>query len=219
MNADSDQLIPENLRVAAASDILDSLGHRDRAMASRLRPLDPLTCRFHGRARTWQWMDCDFIPEDDPYGLQIEAVDLLRPGDVVVHSTLHRGSTAVWGELLSTAAIARGARGIVCDGLIRDCAQILELGLPVFHCGIKPVDNAGRARLAAIDIPIKCGEVLVNPGDLVFADLDGVVVLPRSAEEHVVELALKKLASEQVAINQLAEGESLRDVCTRTGVL
>lgn len=120
--------------VAAVCDILDALGFRQRAMHHRLRPLlpDRERCGFIGRARTVRWMETDYADEKDPYGLEIEAIDSLRPGDVVVHSTDSAGTNAPWGELMSTAAQCRGAVGCVCDSQIRDCLKIIELGFPVY---------------------------------------------------------------------------------------
>ncbi len=175
------QVLREQFYVAAVCDVLDSLGLRHQAMHQRLRPLlpDRNACGFAGRARTFRWMDTDSIDEDDPYGLEIEAIDSLRPGDVAVHSTDYAGTNAPWGELMSTAAQRRGAVGCVCDSQIRDCIKIIALGFPVYYAGIRPLDSMGRGRVMAYDVPIRCGEVLVNSGDVIFADFDGIVVIPR----------------------------------------
>ena len=171
--------IREQLYVPAVCDILDDLGHRPQAMHQRLRPLDPDNSTIIGRARTVRWMETDYIVEDDPYGLEIDLVDSLRPGDVVVHSTDHAGTNAPWGELMSTVAKRNGAVGCICDSQIRDCVRIMKMGFPVFYQGIRPLDSKGRGRVMAYDVPVKCGDVLVHPGELVFADFDGVVVVPR----------------------------------------
>jgi 4-hydroxy-4-methyl-2-oxoglutarate aldolase len=96
--------IRAHLYVPAVCDTLDSLGYRDQAMHQRLRPLDPANCTIVGRARTMRWMETDYVVESDPYGLEIEALDSLKPGDVAVHSTDHGGTNAPWGELMSTVA-------------------------------------------------------------------------------------------------------------------
>ena len=92
--------VKEHLYVAALCDVLDSLGFRDQAMHQRLRPLlpDRNSCGFVGRARTFRWMETDYVVEEDPYGLEIEAMDSLRPGDVAVHSTDHAGTNAPWAN-------------------------------------------------------------------------------------------------------------------------
>ena len=110
------EFVKEHLYVAAVCDMLDSLGYRNQAMHQRLRPLLPdiRNCGFVGRARTVRWMEVDYVVDDDPYGLEIEIVDSLRPGDVIVHSTDHSGTNAPWGELLST--VAPSARFLVGQG-------------------------------------------------------------------------------------------------------
>jgi 4-hydroxy-4-methyl-2-oxoglutarate aldolase len=189
----------DRVTVAAVSDALDALGLRCQVMHQRLRPLDPSHCRFAGRARTLRWMECDYIVEDDPYGLELDAMDALRPGDVVVHSTDTGESNAPWGELMTTAALARGAVGCVCDSQIRDCSQIQAMQFPVFYRGIRAVDSKGRGRVMAYDVPVKCGDVLVQPRELVLADFDGVVVIPTAAEDAVVDLAFEKISKENLS--------------------
>jgi 4-hydroxy-4-methyl-2-oxoglutarate aldolase len=211
----------EHLYVAAVCDILDSLGFREQAMHQRLRPLLPdiRHCGFVGRARTVRWMEIDYVVEDDPYGLEIEAVDALRPGDVIVHSTDHAGSNAPWGELMSTAAMARGAVGCICDSQIRDCVRIIEMGFPVYYAGIRPLDSMGRGKVMAYDVPIRCGEVLVHPGELIFADYDGIVVVPQAVEEEVLRLAQEIVHKESLTRGELLQGKTLREVYDKYGVL
>jgi regulator of RNase E activity RraA len=215
------QFVKEKLYVAAVCDILDRLGYRQQAMHQRLRPLLPdiRNCGFVGRARTLRWMETDYVVEEDPYGLELDAMDSLRTGDVVVHSTDYGGSNAPWGELMSTIARRNGAVGCVCDSQIRDCARIIEMGFPVYYAGIRPLDSQGRARVMAYDVPVKCGEVLVHPGELVFADFDGVVVVPKIVEKDVLRLALEKVGKENASRQELLAGRTLREVYNRYGVL
>jgi len=211
----------EHLYVAAVCDILDSLGYREQAMHQRLRPLLPdiRHCGFAGRARTVRWMEINYVVEDDPYGLEIEAVDALRPGDVIVHSTDHAGSNAPWGELMSTAAMARGAVGCICDSQVRDCVRIIEMGFPVYYAGIRPLDSMGRGKVMAYDVPIRCGEVLVHPGELIFADYDGIVVVPQAVEGEVLRLAQEIVHKESLTRGELLQGKTLREVYDKYGVL
>jgi regulator of RNase E activity RraA len=211
--------IRQHLYVPAICDMLDALGHRQQAMHQRLRPLDPANCTLVGRARTFRWMETDYVVENDPYGLEIEAMDSLQPGDVAVHSTDYAGSNAPWGELMSTVAKRNGATGCICDSQVRDCRKIIQLGFPVFHRGIRPLDSMGRGRVMAYDVPVRCGEVLVNPGELVFADFDGIVVVPRSVEEEVLRLAEAKAGKENDSRRELLKGRSLRDVYDQYRVL
>ena len=220
---DTDALtfIRTNLYVAAVCDILDQLGHRYQAMHQRLRPLlpDRHNCGFIGRARTFRWMDADYVQEGSPYGIELEAIDSLGPGDVVVHSTDYSGTTAPWGELMSTVAKKNGAAGCVCDSQIRDCNRIIEMGFPVYYAGIRPLDSLGRGILMAYDVPVHCGEVLVKPGNLIFADFDGIVVVPNEVEEEVLVKAQDKVHKENLSRKELLEGKSLREVFHKYGVL
>lgn len=209
----------KHLYVPVVCDVLDSLGCRDRAMHQRLRPLDPDHCVIIGRARTFRWMDADYIDKKDPYGLEIAAMDALGPGDVAVHSTDAAGTNAPWGELMSTVAKRNGAAGCICDSNIRDCRKIMRMKFPVFHAGIRPLDSMGRGRLMAYDVPVRCGEVLVHPGELVFADFDGVVVVPRALEDETLARAREKVIKENQSRRDLLRGDTLRAVFDRHGVL
>ena len=222
-NTDRDlfNFVSTNLYVAVISDILDTLGHRDRVMHQRLRPLLPeiKKCGFVGRARTLRWMEADYVSEHDPYGLEMEAIDSLRPGDVVVHSTDHAGTNAPWGELMTTAAIKNGAAGCVCDSNVRDCIRIIELGFPVYCAGIKAVDSKGRGIVKEYDVPVRCGDVLVRPGELIVADFDGIVAIPGEMESDVIKLAVKKVDQEDQTRAALQNGRSLRETYEVYGVL
>ncbi|WP_343702580.1 RraA family protein [Chitinophaga sp.] len=210
--------IKENLYVPIICDVLDTLGFRNQAMHQRLRPLDGENAIMVGRARTFRWMETDYI-EDDPYNLEIEAVDSLKEGDVVVHSTDYAGTNAPWGELMSTIAKRNGAVGCICDSMIRDCKKIVEMKFPVFYGGIRPLDSLGRGRVMAYDVPVRCGEVVVKPGELIFTDFDGIVVVPREVEDKVLAVAYDKVRKENQSRNDLLKGDSLRTVYDRYGVL
>jgi 4-hydroxy-4-methyl-2-oxoglutarate aldolase len=103
--------------------------------------------------------------------------------------------------------------------MIRDCRKIVELGFPVFMQGIRPLDSMGRGRVMAYDVPVRCGDVLVRAGELVFADFDGVVVIPREVEEAVLQQAAEKVGKENSSRDELMQGKSLREVYTKYGVL
>lgn len=213
---DSDlfNFIKEHLYVAAVCDILDEMGYRNQAMHQRLRPLlpDMNNCGFIGRARTLDWIETDVIIEDNPYDLEIEAMDSLNAGDVVVHSTDSNGTNAPWGELMSTIAKRKGVTGCVCDSQVRDCIRIIEMNFPVYYAGIRPLDSKGRGLVIAYDVPVQCGDVLVTPGDLIYADFDGIVVVPKAIELEVLRLANEKVHNENHSRRELLEGKSLREV-------
>jgi len=207
----------KNLYTAVVSDSLDQLGARNQAMREYIRPIYP-SCKMAGWARTILCSDLYHIPAD-PYGIEIEAVDSLLPGEIAVVGTQHSIRNAPWGELLSTASRARGARGAVVDGLVRDVQKIEELGFPVFATGIKPVDSMGRGCVTAYNVPVECGEVLVYPGDFVFADFDGTVVVPKVMVNEVIALATDKVRREDSSRAELMNGAYLRDVYEKYGVL
>src|SRR5215470_1938317 len=199
--------VEQNLYTAVVSDSLDELGVRQQAMREYLRPLYGRP-RFAGWARTLACSDIYHTP-DDPYSVEIEAVDSLLPGEVAVVGTGKSTRNAPWGELLSTAARARGARGAIVDGLVRDVDRIEELDFPVFAAGVKPVDSKGRGIVTAYNAPVECGEVLVHPGDFVFADRDGVVVIPGAMVNRTIELAADKARRENDSRAELLRGAYL----------
>ena len=208
------------LYTAVLSDTLDSLGHTRQAMKPFVRPLDERSVLF-GRARTGLFMPIYHVPEGENfYEIEIRLVDDLKVNEVAVFAC--NGPTdriAPWGELLSTAASYRGAVGCVTDGLVRDVRQIRAMGFPVFHGGIGPLDSQGRGRMVAMDVPIECGGVAVRSGDLVFGDVDGIVVIPSEIEEAVLEAALEKVKGENRTRDELARGLKLADVYEKYGVL
>ncbi|MCC6262155.1 MAG: RraA family protein [Bryobacterales bacterium] len=209
--------VEKNLYTAVLSDSLDELGYRDQAMRETIRPLMP-DAVFAGWARTILCVDVYHIQEN-PYDIEIEAVDSFLPGEVAVVSTGDSKRNAPWGELLSTAAMSRGARGAVIDGLVRDVRKIQALGFPVFATGIKPVDSRGRGLVIDYNVPVECQGVLVKPGDLVVADYDGVVVVPAAIVDEVVQLATDKVEREDHSRAELMSGSLLRQVYDKHKVL
>jgi 4-hydroxy-4-methyl-2-oxoglutarate aldolase len=120
---------------------------------------------------------------------------------------------------MSTVAKRNGAVGCICDSQVRDCVKIIEMEFPVYCAGIRPLDSQGRGMVMAYDVPIRCGEVLVHPGELTFADYDGIVVIPRDVEDEVLALARERITKESETRTALLNGGSLRQVYDRYGVL
>jgi regulator of RNase E activity RraA len=208
-----------SLYAAVLSDVLDGLGYRHQVLPPGVRPLDDglVLC---GRARTGLYRDVYHVPPGhNPYELEIALIDDLKPGEVPVLGCGSSGRIAPWGELLTTASIARGACGCLTDGLVRDVRAIRELRFPVFHGGIGPLDSKGRGEVCAIDVPIECAGVAVNPGDLVFGDADGVVVVPQPVVTQTVSKALEKVEGEDRTRDELKQGARLADVFNKYGVL
>ena len=199
------------------ADALDACGYRDQILRHDIRPLYP-DAVVVGRALTVLSVDVYEIPEE-PYKLELEAVDALKPGDVLVAQTNGTTRSSLWGELLSTAAEVRGARGAVIDGFTRDTQAICAMKFPVFVRGIAPYDSKGRSDVIAYDVPIECGGVKVCPGDLVFGDYDGVVAIPRAAEEQVLKAAFEKAAGEKEVKEALENGMSATAAFQKYGIL
>ncbi|MEC0231220.1 RraA family protein [Paenibacillus alba] len=207
----------ESLYAAVISDTLDELGYRHQVMRENINPIDP-NWVIAGRAKTVLAVDVHYVPEN-PYGKEIEAVDSVNEDEIVIGCTNESAQNGLWGELLSTACKVRGARGAVVDGLIRDTKKILELDFPVFATGTKPVDSQGRGMVIEYDVPVRCGGVMVNPGDVVFGDRDGIVVIPNQLVDEVIKLALDKATRENNTRKELLEGRTLRQVYDKYGVL
>ena len=207
----------DKLSAALISDILDRLGVREQVMRADIRPV------YQGAVvvgRAYPVIAADiFKITDNPYQGEIEAVDSLKPNDVMIVYTHRSKRISFWGELFSTAARARGARGIVVDGYTRDVAQITAMKFPTFATGMSVVDAAGRAMVSDHGCPASCGDVLVNPGDIVFGDIDGVVVIPKELEKEVIPLALEKAGKENLVRNALLKGAMLRDAYAKYRVL
>src|SRR5688572_19326386 len=192
------------LYTGVISDVLDGLGNMHHALAPRIRPLDDGLVLF-GRARTALYMPVYHVePGSNPYELEIALVDSLKEHDVAVMACPREERIGPWGELLTTAALARGAAGCVTDGLVRDVRLIREMRFPVFSGGIGPLDSKGRGVVMAVDVPVECGGVPIRPGDWIFGDIDGVVVIPVEHSERVVELSLEKVLAENTVREELA---------------
>jgi regulator of RNase E activity RraA len=207
----------ELLTSALLADVLDALGHRHSALPPAIRPLRP-DFRVLGRAATLSTVPVAADPSR-PYALEMECVDALRPGEVLVATTNGDHGSALWGELLSTAARARGAVGAVVDGLTRDAARILAMNFPVFATGFSPLDSRGRLDAISHGQPIRIGGCIVRPGDYVLGDLDGIVVVPVELAEAAFARALDKARGENTVRAELARGRSVRAVFAEHGIL
>lgn len=212
--------LKSRLYSAVLSDVLDQLGHPNQAVKPFVRPLDD-TSILCGFARTGLYMKRYHLPEGhNPYALEMDLIDSLKPGQIAVLGC--DGPTdriAPWGELLTTASMARGAAGCLTDGLVRDVRRIRELKFPLFHGGIGPLDTKGRAEMMAMDEPIEIGGARVEPGDFIFGDVDGVVIVPARLAKEAIALALEKIEAEDSTRDELLAGATLRSVFERHGVL
>ena len=201
---------------AVVADCCDAVGLRDQTLEPGIAPMAGGGVLV-GWARPMQACPVDAEPEL-PYDAEITYIDSLGTDEVVLGTG--PTTTAIWGELFSTAAQARGARGAVIDGLVRDRRRIpIESGFVLFGRGGSPTDSLGRTSLVEPNAGLEIGGVLVNRGDLVVADLDGVVVVPRAAAAEVAERAVAKASTETQSRAMLESGVLLREAWMRHGVL
>jgi 4-hydroxy-4-methyl-2-oxoglutarate aldolase len=205
------------LHPAVVSDCLDALGYREQVMAPSIRPL-AADMRVAGVAATVRCAADDGVPADRSqwYRGAIAAIDALEPGDVLVASPI---DVAFWGELLATAARARGARGVVADAYARDTLALIDMGFATFARGIHCADSLGRLRVEEAGVPIECGGVEVHPGDLLLGDHDGVVVLPAAVAAEAIRRAEEKVAGENRVRGALAQGMSVAEAFGTHGLL
>jgi regulator of RNase E activity RraA len=207
----------DRLRAAVVADALDRVGVRENVLAPHIRPLYS-DATVAGFAATVHCVEVDAVPANrgDWYKGELEAVDAVRPGDVMVASSCQG---CFWGELLATASRARGARGIVADAYARDTAALIEMRFPTFVAGVSPVDSLGRIDVDEVGVPVECGGVTVHPGDLVMGDHDGVVIVPRSVASEVLAIAEEKSAGEDVVRDELARGMPVSEAFRKYGVI
>lgn len=207
----------QRLSSALLADVLDALGHRQSCLPIDIRPLKP-TWQVCGRAATLSAVTVASEPTH-PYVVEMECIDGLQAGEILVATTNGDRSSALWGELLSTACKARGAVGVILDGLTRDAARILSMDYPVFASGYCPLDSKGRLDCVSHGGPIRVGECVVRPGDWIFGDIDGIVVVPRELAEQAFQRALEKAQGENRVREELARGRSVREVFAEYGIL
>jgi 4-hydroxy-4-methyl-2-oxoglutarate aldolase len=211
------ELIGSKLYTSVVADVMDDLGRWQQVMRHDIRPLYE-DARVVGRAATMLACEVYQVPEK-PFELELELLDSLADGEVVVCTAQGSTRAAMWGELLSTHTRARGGRGAILDGLTRDAWGIVDMRFPVFATGRTPADSKGRLDVMAVRVPIDVGGVLVHDGDLVVGDVDGCLAVPQDIESEVIERALAKVEGENAVREVLREGASIRQVFADYGIL
>jgi 4-hydroxy-4-methyl-2-oxoglutarate aldolase len=209
--------IHNHLYTAVVADILDSIGFTDQVMKPDMRPLYPGAC-IVGRAATMLASETFTIPKN-PYAMELDLLDDLKPGEVVVCSMVGHKPAAIWGELLSTHSRAKGSRGAVMAGACRDSRQITAIKFPVFCTGLVPADSKGRYNVVEIRTKTMVSGVMVQNGDLIIADEDGCVVVPELVENDVIQKAMEKVTGENKVREILRSGTSIRKVFQDYGIL
>ena len=205
------------LYVAVVADALDMVGLRHQCPAVTLGARTGVPA-LHGRCRTTLWEDLD-AEDPSPYELELEAVDGCRPGDVLIAAADGSTASGIWGELLSTAARNAGCTGVLVDGAVRDVAKMTRMGFPCFARSVCPYDSQHRQRVVEVGGAVEIGGVTFRDGDLVFADADGVVVVPREVEAEVLRLATKKITDENRTRDAILAGMPATEAYERFGVL
>lgn len=187
-------LIRNTLYTPVVGDILDQLGCYHQFLPPGIRGLHPVL-KMAGRAMPVLHADV-YGPQEKPFGLLTEALDQLNPGEIYLAAGgLKR--CAYWGEILTATARMREAEGAVIHGYHRDTPQIREQGWPVFSCGSYAQDSSVRTQVVDYRIPVEIDRVRINPGDLIFGDIDGVLVIPKHLEDEVVTRSLQKARGEK----------------------
>jgi 4-hydroxy-4-methyl-2-oxoglutarate aldolase len=205
-----------SLKASLLSDALDRAGRRHQCLAPDIAPL--AGARLEGRAFPLV-LERVAAPADPPYRGLLRALDAVPAGAVVVVPGGRAADAALFGELMATACLARGAAGAVCEGHVRDLTEVRALGFPLFGCGTVPYDLDGRLEVVGYGEPVAVDGVHVEPGALVVADADGVVVVPPEVEDEVVAAALEKASRESEFRAAVAAGMPASEAYERYRVL
>lgn len=218
-------LAKSELFTALVGDVLDKMGFLHQFLPQNIKPLrdDMVTI-----GRAMPVLEADVFAEKlegtanpimaKPFGIMFEALDSLKENEVYICS----GSShnyALWGGLMSTRAIKLKSVGAVVDGFSRDTNEILHLNFPTFSAGTYAQDQGPRGKVIDYRLPIEFGGIPVNPGDIVFGDRDGVLIIPQEAEEEAFEKALEKARGEKLVKKALEEGMSTVDAFDKFGIM
>ena len=209
-------LIKATLYTPVVGDILDKHGCFHQFLPPTVRPLTD-SMRIAGRAMTVLQIDV-FGPQEKPFGRMTQALDCLEPGEVYV-ATGGTMRSANWGEIMTATAKTRGAAGAVVNGYHRDTPNVLEQDWPVFSRGPFAQDSSPRTKVVDFRCPIEIDATWVYPGDIVFGDIDGVVIVPQRVETEVVEEALEKARAEKLVRREIEQGMSSTAAFEKYGIL
>lgn len=211
------EMMRESFYSAVLADALDSLGLRNQSPRVDLRPFTVETVLI-GRCKTTLWADM-YHDDPRPYELELRGVDSCRPDDVLIAAAGGSVQSALWGELLSTACRNTGCVGAIVDGGVRDIRRMREMNFPVYARARSVYDSLSRQRVIDLDVPVEIAGVRFSPGDLVIADIDGVVVVPQAVEAEAVARAWQKVHTENKVRNDIRAGMKATEVFKKYGVL
>lgn len=209
--------IRERLYAAVVCDALDALGCPHQSPRVCFQPYTSSEVLV-GRCKTTLWTEMAHR-DPRPYELELKAVDDCQPDDVLIAAAGGSLRSGIWGELLTTAARNRGCVGAIVDGAVRDVAKIADMRFPVYARGTSVYDSKDRQRIVDIDVPVEIAGVRFDPGDLVIADADGVVVVPQSRESDALRLAWEKVNDENRMRDAIRQGMKATEAYEKFGVL
>lgn len=219
------QLMKTKLFPAVVGDILDTMGLLRQFLPPAIRPVER-SMVIAGRAMPVLETNCFARTEPEgktplsqqPFGLLFQALDDLKPHEVYV-ATGCAPQFALWGGLMTTRAQHLKAAGAVLDGYSRDTNEVLELGLPVFSLGGYSQDQGPRGKVVDYRVPVEIQGVRVRPGDIVFGDQDGVLIVPKEAEVEAFRRALEKASTENAVRTAIRNGMSTVEAFETFGVM
>ena len=206
----------EKLYTPVVGDILDQMGYYHQFLPQNIRPLTD-DMKLAGRAMTVLMIDV-FGPQKKPFGLLTEALDSLEKDEIYI-ATGGSKRCAYWGELLTATARTRGAVGAVVNGWHRDTPQVLEQNWPVFSCGCYAQDSSVRTQVVDFRCTIEIGNVTIHNGDIVFGDVDGVLIIPHKLIDEVLEKSLEKASGEKVVRRAIENGMTATEAFAKYGIL
>jgi len=210
------RLMEDTLYSPVVGDILDVLGLFHQFLPQPIQPI-LTTMRIAGRAMTVQIADA-WGKQEFPFGRMTEALDQIQPHEIYV-VTGGSQNCAAWGEIMTATAKTRGGSGAIVDGFHRDTPRVLEQEWPVFSRGRFAQDAGVRSKVVDFRCPVEIGGVFINPGDLIFGDLDGVVVVPQAVEREVVTREVEKARAEKVVRKDIEGGLSSTEAFRKYGIL
>lgn len=208
-------IMKKKLYTPVVGDILDKMGYTHQFLPPYIKPLKP-EMKIAGKACTILEHDV-FGEQKKPFGLLTEALDQLEKNEVYIATGAH--NSALWGELLTATAKMRGAVGAVLDGWHRDTPQVLSQNFPVFSEENWAQDSSIRTNVVSFRDTIEIGQVTIHNGDIVFADVDGVLIIPFEIKDEVIERALDKAQGEKKVLNAIKSGMSATEAFAKYGIL
>lgn len=217
-NTDNDlfEIFKSEMYTSVIGDILDELQCYHQFLPQPIQPLR-ITDKLIGRVMPALMIDV-YGPQKEPFGKLTEALDQLQPGEIYVAAG-GAMRCAYWGEILTATAKKRGATGAVINGYHRDTPKVMEQNWPVFSRGRYAQDSSVRTQVVDYRCTMQVGEVWINPGDLIFGDMDGVVVIPKKYETEVVEKALAKAMGEKLVRREIENGMTSTEAFRKYGIL